>query len=185
MILYRGSLPTKDKETISLAVDNGLFPWFWAEEAIKKNTNYVQVGAFFHLFFDHSPLEIKSPKYFYLAEIIIKELLTNEEIKNKFKFEKIVRARANLTCSVKSVEEDTIHIDTDDEDCFSIIYYVIDSDGDTLLFNDQKDIINRESPQAGNYIIFKSNQLHGFQTPKNHKKRIVFNIVLSGKVVNK
>jgi hypothetical protein len=183
MILHKGSLSIQDKKTISLAVGEGNFPWFWYEKTIKPQEDYVQPGGFVHVLF--SELKVTSPKYFYLVEIIIKELLTNEEIKSKFKFEKIVRAQANLLCNIENDAKNTAHQDFQDEDYFSVVYYPVDSDGDTLIFNDQKDVIDRESPKEGNYIIIKSNQLHGMQTPKYHKKRIAFNIVLSGEIVNK
>jgi len=182
MILHRGSLSIEDKKAISLAVDDPWFPWYWQEKTINKKKEIYQIGGFSHVFF--STLEIMSPKYFSLVEIILKELLTNEEIKNKFKFERIVRAQANLICNTENDEKNTIHIDFDYENYFSVVYYVIDSDGDTLIYNEQQHIIDRESPKAGHYIIIKSNQLHGVQTPKHHKKRIVFNIVLSGEIVN-
>jgi len=182
MILHRGSLSIEDKKAIYLAVEEeNLFPWYWQEKTINKEDIY-QLGGFSHFFFKE--LEITSKKYFYLVKIILKELITKEEIKNKIKFKNIIRAQANFICNVENDEKNTIHMDFKNENYFSIVYYVIDSDGDTLIYNEQKDIIDRESPRAGHYIIIKSNQLHGVQTPKHHKKRIVFNIVLSGEIVN-
>jgi len=55
---------------------------------------------------------------------------------------------------------------------------VIDSDGDTLFFNKEGDIINRVSPKKGRCVIFDGDILHASQNPIKSKDRIVINIDL-------
>jgi hypothetical protein len=62
------------------------------------------------------------------------------------------------------------------------LYYPIDSDGDTLLFNEdwtskKHTIQNRKTPRKGNAIIFDAKQLHCSTPPKFNKHRLALNIV--------
>jgi hypothetical protein len=67
------------------------------------------------------------------------------------------------------------------------IYYVNDSDGDTIIYNETvKNIdechnlsINQSiTPKAGRIVIFNGNTFHSANTPINYDKRIVININL-------
>ena len=65
-----------------------------------------------------------------------------------------------------------------DGDFVSFIYYVIDSDGDTVVYNEDSTIKEIASPIQNNCIYFNSRDLHKANLPKKHKKRIVINCVL-------
>tara|TARA_Y100000015_G_scaffold19801_1_gene19196 strand:- start:409 stop:930 length:522 start_codon:yes stop_codon:yes gene_type:complete len=55
------------------------------------------------------------------------------------------------------------------------LYYVNDSDGDTLFFNDNLEIVNRVKPEKGKLIIFDGSILHASSCPTSHTNRIVIN----------
>ena len=80
-----------------------------------------------------------------------------------------------------------IHWDTIEQH-YVIIYYVNDSDGDTIIFNEHLDgktehniteltEVYRETPKAGTGILFNSQQLHTSTTPKITDRRVVINYV--------
>jgi hypothetical protein len=55
---------------------------------------------------------------------------------------------------------------------------VIDSDGDTVICDDNLNEIERVNPIAGNLVWFKSTLPHYGAPPKINKRRIVINFVL-------
>jgi hypothetical protein len=60
---------------------------------------------------------------------------------------------------------------------YSFVYYVNNSDGDTVFFDGDK-IIARFAPKQGEIIFFKSTIVHASCNPKHNKERIVLNVVL-------
>jgi hypothetical protein len=93
----------RERDFIEKHILGPYFPWFWQEKTITTN-DYLQLGGFTHKFFTDN--KINSKQYFYLIELILKELLTNKEITNKIKFKNIIRAQANLICNVENDEKE-------------------------------------------------------------------------------
>jgi hypothetical protein len=70
----------------------------------------------------------------------------------------------------------------------SLLYYVNDSDGDTIFFDkqclpnmppiDKLEIINRYTPTQGTGILFNSHQFHASTPPRVHDRRMVINFVM-------
>ena len=66
---------------------------------------------------------------------------------------------------------------------YTLIYYVNDSDGDTIIFNEKYEgspiknfTINKKiNPQKGKAILFPTNQFHASSSPINTRGRIVIN----------
>ena len=87
----------------------------------------------------------------------------------------------------------TPHSDVDGEsDFISALYYVTDSDGDTIFYDyfcaiDEKinknkffeSNVTRLSPKKGRLVVFKSNQMHASSFPVVSNNRFVVNFVLS------
>lgn len=78
------------------------------------------------------------------------------------------------------------HSDLDDyeNDIFTGIYYVNNSDGDTYLFNEfapKKDdtatIMQKIKPEKGKLILFDSRRFHASSSPLENEIRLVLNIV--------
>ena len=70
---------------------------------------------------------------------------------------------------------DTPHLDRT-EPHLVFLYYVNDSDGDTLLFNDKLDIIRRVKPKKGRMLLFEGNTLHTSSHPTKSDYRMCINI---------
>tara|TARA_Y100000289_G_C3913871_1_gene146257 strand:+ start:464 stop:1150 length:687 start_codon:yes stop_codon:yes gene_type:complete len=81
----------------------------------------------------------------------------------------------------------TPHIDNQYFNSYSIIYYVNDSDGDTIIFNETSDektkkrpekltIKKRITPKKGRAVLFKGDYFHTSTNPTNYDKRVVLNV---------
>lgn len=78
------------------------------------------------------------------------------------------------------------HIDSRDvsNNTYTLVYYVNDSDGDTIVFNESVfdefenlTIAHRQTPRAGCGLLFKSSTYHASSSPLTNSSRIVINIV--------
>ena len=104
-------------------------------------------------------------------------LLHINKLSNKF----IQRIKINTTFPYPKNNKDMygpIHIDNTSKKSISIIYYLNNSDGDTLFFDEKLNIIKRVSPRQGRAIVFDSNIKHTACCPINSKYRQVINFVL-------
>ena len=90
----------------------------------------------------------------------------------------VLRAKANLLTINRTYDPNTchpMHLDADDDDYWSILYYVNDSDGDTF-FRLNSDI-KRVTPKKGRIVFFPSNIEHASSSPTEYKTRSVINII--------
>lgn len=80
----------------------------------------------------------------------------------------------------------TIHVDDPSGAFLSFLYYVEDSDGETVFFNETysdtmtKDRLSekiRVTPKRGRYVIFDSNMYHASASPVDSPRRSVLNFV--------
>ena len=117
------------------------------------------------------------------------------ETKFNVRVKKLVRSRINLMFPIGEVTSkyDTPHTDIypfPTKETFnhkSVVYYVNDSDGDTILFNEiayngdplintnKKTLIQRVTPKQGRAVMFDSNRYHAGSFPSKNI-RIVLNI---------
>ena len=100
-------------------------------------------------------------------------------------FKNILRSRLDLTLYArKSIRADP-HVDFPYPQ-ISTIFYVVDSDGDTVIYNQthdpQKDptkrwltIKKRIKPKANRLVMFDGNHLHTGHNPSKHNSRILVN----------
>ena len=163
------------------------FGWYWNKETIeqeeleKYNTkNTVNTGQFthavmrnFNLMADHVRNENKG-------------LVTSDaydgikEIFKNINFNLVVRIKGNLNLNVTSYKKEShqpIHNDALVNGYKSLIYYINDSDGDTIFFNDKLKEIKRVSPKKGRAVIFDSQILHCGCNPIKQQKRAVINFI--------
>lgn len=95
---------------------------------------------------------------------------------------KILRAKMNLVTSIDEDVHQPPH--TDEETPHNVfLYYINDSDGDTILFNEffgqnpkSLTIQERINPEKGKAIFFNGLQYHASSAPRKNKYRAVINI---------
>lgn len=168
-------LPIELVETLRASICNSEFPWYWRESSkygvVSKGQKDYQ---FIHnVFYDGKPLSEMFPA----TEELIKAFVNTTGIE----FIDINRIKVNLTTpSTLSEQEldEAIHFDIAAEgEYLSIIYYVDDSDGNTLLYEDGKILVS-QPPVKGTAFFFPSNMLHRHTPPTVHKRRLVINFVM-------
>jgi hypothetical protein len=145
----------------------------------KNDTNIRNSVQFVHGITDmNKPVSPMHPLVLPILWFFEKE--TGLQIKN------IMRIKANcLTRDGFEVKYNSPHIDIYEKGYTSLIYYINDSDGDTILFDKTIDqgftdlkIIKRVTPKKGNAFMIPSNQLHASSCPIDTKQRMVINFVL-------
>lgn len=159
-------------------------PWFLTfEEATVSPFKYLtmkDLNTKEYIQFCHNLLDdngnVLSPNYLFLIDFF-KNKLKNNLIINKF-----MRMKINLQTQCSFSKEyfyNTPHLDRlDNQEYFNAIYYVNESDGETLLFNKSNNeykIIEKVIPKKGKLLIFSGNIYHSGRHPKEALKRIIIN----------
>ena len=94
----------------------------------------------------------------------------------------VIQGRSFLQFPLKNIDtsvEDTPHIDLDEgEEHIVVLYYVIDSDGDTIIYNERTQSLTytekqRVTPKQGRVVIFEGGQYHTAQQPTKGTRCIV------------
>lgn len=106
------------------------------------------------------------------------------------KIKRLIRIKANLMLKDGSYPDgfyNGAHIDYAGKNLLSFVYYVNDSDGDTVIFDEHLDgnphnlveltEVDRQTPKAGSGIVFNSQRLHTSSSPRFTDRRVVVNYV--------
>jgi len=152
-----------------------------------KNPNIINPVGLAHTFIDQG--NIISPHY-----SLIKPILLFLEYRMDFEIKKVLRVRARRTLQNKSLTPshyNAPHIDLPDAEPYqTLVYYVNDSDGDTIFFKEyyepekgyrsmikDTDIteVARYTPKKGNGVIFDGHQYHSGNSPRIQPHRTVIN----------
>lgn len=158
------------------------FPWFVSPHTvIKAPDSYIDQHTkdspiFYHSFF-HDGAQ-NSPH----MDLVL-PLLLEFERKNKTTVTEIKNIRANMTYpDIFSSETDykPIHVDTHDVGVTTAIYYVNDSDGETLFFEDLGPEgmrqISEVCPKKNTLIYFPATTRHSSRSPRRNHLRCVVNL---------
>jgi len=174
------------------------FPWFFNKSNIdieyknimSENYNifdtYSENPQFSHIFFLDGTIKSDEMKFNLLKPLI--EIIEDKfDIKNSDK-KKLQRIKANLLTPSRPTFENKCNIPHTDGfyETDTVLYYVNDSDGDTIIFEENlhtyKGTFNKDitiSPKMGRVAFFDSSTYHTSSCPINSKYRIVLNIVYS------
>ena len=87
--------------------------------------------------------------------------------------ETILLGRVFLHTPSPNPGPDIKHIDIEDIKHMVCLYYINDSDGDTILFNDNGEEIKRVSPKKGRIVFFDGSIPHCSSRPSKSSRAIV------------
>jgi len=156
----------QQEEIKTLFLSNN-FPWFFIPDITDTNNKQKRPGLQ-HFFINNR--EENSP-FINLVKPIIDNSCTNIN----FKYNNIERVKAFLQFSLNlsDYSVDLPHIDNEEKHLV-VLYYVIDSDGDTIIYDrDKKKILKSITPKQGKVVIFDGTYYHTAQQPKNGNRCII------------
>lgn len=177
-------LPKQYEDHIESLLLGPEFPWFLNSTTVQPGYNpptderTIDVCQFTHRFFLYG--EILSPLYSELFPILI---LLEKETGRSY-VDRILRIKANFIPRNSTFPDgcyNPAHVDDHDSN-ETLLYYVNDSDGDTIVFNEKhaaKSLSFKEScsPKKGRCLLFDSSYLHSSTPPRIAEKRVVLNFV--------
>ena len=180
-----GEIPFKfkaDGEEIELD-----FPWFFIEDVTAAGDHDSQhrcaLSHQYVSFEGSSPGEVDTEFH----ELFI-PLLQRAAMKLGLPKIDVYQGRSFLQFPLKNIdtsEVDSPHVDIDDFRHFVVLYYVCDSDGDTIIYNEKEYGLKkyterqRVSPKQGRCVIFDGTQMHTAEQPINSNIRCVVNYNLN------
>jgi len=149
-------------------------PW------IEKTKDIIDYPQFTKLIFEG--------RYPFIDDVffpLIYRLLHINKLSNYF----IYRIKINMNCPFPNNKKENYgppHTDVEIPDpnlpgakkAISVIYYINNTDGDTVFFNKKLNEIKRVSPRQGRAVIFDSNINHAGSCPIYSPCRQIINIIL-------
>lgn len=117
---------------------------------------------------------------------LVKSMLYFIEDKTQTHIKSIHRIKANLTVpDGKGINYyNTPHVDHESKNFLSMVYYVHNTDGDTVLFDKDAEagsnnlsILEKVSPARGKCVVFPSTQYHSSSNPIMNNSRIILNFI--------
>lgn len=166
MIICDNFLPNLYKEELKKIILGDFFPWYFNDFIISGNDNN-KLFQFTHTFFNDGKI---TSDYFKTIE----PMLYFAEEKLNLKTKSILRIKANLLTQQDSNIEESKHVDCELENYKSLLFYVNDSDGDTLFLDTQTKV----SPKENRAVLFDSKLNHTSTAPSIFKRRVVLNFVV-------
>jgi len=174
------------------------FPWHYNDVTAKDSElglDFVKdTPQFTHTLIDSiSNPGVPLSMYASMAEVVVDSLKQNTQTP----IIGVERVKANMLLPQYGWNRSWCnmpHVDKNDDrksDCnfVSVVYYVNDSDGDTVFFNkwygqEGTDdefplrIVTQVRPRKGSLIMFNSNRYHASSPPVDFQRRVVLNMVL-------
>ena len=197
IIVFQELIPKILQESMLSTIDGTeSFPWYllrkvghtWATNLNYADPNVIDGGGFYHSVVDDKKIISKYYDYF-------KQILFFFTDKTGIEVDEIIRIRLRFTNQQTDHSDATygpIHVDFTKyaEPYYTLLYYVEDSDGDTILFDKVFDpavdvyepeniaglnIVYRQTPKMGKGLFFNGHRYHSGNYPINHQTRIVIN----------
>jgi len=185
--VYDDCISTQTQDEIENLFTGSNFPWYLSCVPEHHTVNFEDAGAYAdsglkvkeYLQLVHNFLsdgEVRSP-FFDTVHKMLEEFHKNTGIEINGYY----RVKANLQTQCNFSQEDfcnTPHVDTTLLEHTVAIYYVNDSDGDTIILgsrNKNPEIIKTVSPKKGRFLVFNGKYYHAGRHPINSEKRVVIN----------
>ena len=163
-----------------LGVDND-FPWYYTEDVTTAgdfDSQYRPALNHYYVNFDDDDISEVESVYHHLFVPMLSKACKYLKIPET----EVIQGRSFLQFPLKNIDTsvvDTPHIDLDEGDEHVVVlYYVVDSDGDTIIYNERTESLTytekqRVTPKQGRVVIFEGGQYHTAQQPNNGTRCIV------------
>ena len=156
------------------------FPWYFTQDVTShKDKNSQKRSAFFHSYVVNNDNETMGTVDSVFHHLFV-SLLNNACSKIGKQDVTIIQGRSflQLPINFKGKREDSPHIDLINIDHFVILYYVCDSDGDTIIYNEQVKsdgytVQKRITPKQGRVVLFDGSYYHTAEQPLNNIRCVV------------
>ena len=156
------------------------FPWFYIEDVTASgDIDSQHRRALAHEYVDYvegKKVGKKLSIFHHLFLPMLKKVCRTMDIKNI----NVLQGRSFLQfpLNLKDRSVDTPHIDIYDKEHLVALYYVCDSDGDTIIYNERKEsesytIKQRVTPKQGRMVIFDGWLMHTAEQPLNNTRCVV------------
>ena len=156
------------------------FPWHYIEDVTSSGDDDSQHrSALAHQYVEYIDGESVGKKltiFHHLFLDMLKKVCRKMVIKNI----NVLQGRSflQLPLNLKDRTVDTPHIDIYDRKHIVALYYVCDSDGDTIIYNERKEsesytIKQRVTPKQGRMVIFDGWLMHTAEQPLNNTRCVV------------
>jgi hypothetical protein len=190
-MIIENLLPKTYEDEIENVLLGNNFPWYYynvTTPATYPDCYYTNTTKdtpqFTHMFFNarmNMPGIVSEYYTLIFPIVILLEKHTGRQFSNR-----MIRIKANYISRESNYPENYHNIaHTDGDNVESLIYYVNNSDGNTILFNEKLgDVTNNNltiketiKPQKGKCLLFESDYLHASSPPKVNTNRVIINIV--------
>jgi len=159
---------------------NESLPYFYNKETVELDgtdnyfvdDNTLDVPQFFHMFIMDGQI---NSKHYSNVSPISNKLIDIIDVPCY-----ITRCKLNMNVIDSRFENKyhTPHIDNPHEEQITAIYYVNDSDGDTIFFDNTGKITERITPKKGRLVWWKGRIFHAKSSPIKSINRLVLNFNL-------
>jgi len=173
MKIYDGLLKKQNTKNIEEFLLREDFPWFYTQSSSgdRKVKGFTDTVQFEHHFISHEK-GVTSQAIHYVMQ-----MLDWDNLREKVNVsDNILRMKSNLLLQTQNTPN-TPHIDYK----FShdvLLYYVNDSDGETIFYDRELNEIKKVNPKRGRIVVFDGNQYHSSTPPQKNKCRCVINFNL-------
>ena len=158
------------------------FPWFYTEDVTgagdKDSQHRAALGHEYVYLEDNGDVKVIS-HFHNMFLPMLKEVIRRVGVKQEDAAILQGRSFLQLPSNIQREDVDTPHIDIFDRKHLVALYYVCDSDGDTIIYNERSKaetftIKRRVTPKQGRVVIFDGTLYHTAEQPL-HSTRCVVN----------
>jgi len=175
MKIYDGLVKKQNAKNIEEFLLKEDFPWFYAKSSsggARKIKGFSDTVQFEHHFISHEK-GVTSQAIHYVMQ-----MLDWDNLREKVNVsENILRMKSNLLLQTQNTPN-TPHIDYKFPHIV-LLYYVNDSDGETIFYDGELNEIKKVTPKRGRIVVFDGNQYHSSTPPQKNKCRCVINFNLN------
>ena len=175
--VYDDVLSAEQLELVQQQITDRNFPWYWNANTYgvpvtaEDDDRVFEADQFGHIFFQYG--DGVNSDWFGLVETVL--IPVGRQRGCDFD---LLRAKANLLMpSLGQGEFNTPHQDLV-EPHLVVLFYVLDSDGDTVFFSNNTapwQELHRVKPRANRAVVFDGAIYHASRHPRQHNRRIVMN----------